>query len=411
MSESIRKTVISLAPMVMALALAMDIYVPAVPELAKLFNVSAGEMQLTLNLFMFTSGIIQLIIGPLSDQWGRRTVSFIAIAFFAVGSLCCALSQNAPQLITFRVVQAIGAIGMGVVAFAIVRDRFHGQSSAETYSYLNGIISFSPMFAPFIGSHLDVFWGWQTTFLSLLLIAAWAALSIYFWVPESLPEEKRIPVTMNLWREYKEIFSNKIFFFYNLSTAIGLSYLFIFCSISPYIIIRLLHLPELHYGYYFAFMGVSFFLGSILSAYLVGKIGIYRTVFFGFIVSLIGGLTMAIWYYLTGLTIHNFIWPMLLIGIGGTFGLGAGGGGAMEPFGDKAGAAAALGGSIRFLFSGLIGAITITKNVSSTLPLSLSAVAFSIIGIIFFVIYRKTLIFPMGNPDKSVIRSNHHLMT
>jgi DHA1 family bicyclomycin/chloramphenicol resistance-like MFS transporter len=392
MNYSIRKTVWTLAPMVMALALAMDVYVPAVPRLAKLFDVSAGEMQLTLNLFMFTSGIVQLIIGPLSDQFGRRAISFFSILIFAVGSVCCAISHNAPQLITFRVIQAIGSVGMLVTGFAIVRDRYHGDASAKTYSYLNGIIAFSPMFAPFIGSYLDVDWGWQTTFLSLLLIALWALLSIYFAVPEPLAEDKRIPVTMRLFSEYKDILFNRTFSLYTLSTAVGLSYLFIFCSISPYIIIRLLHIPELHYGYYFAFMGVSFFVGSLLSSYFIGKFGVYRTVVLGFIISLVGGLIMTVWYYTTGLTINNFIWPMLLIGVGGTFGLGAGGGGSMEPFGDKAGAAAALGGSIRFLFSSLVGVITITKNVSSTLPLSLSAVAFSVICLLLFFIYRKSLL-------------------
>ncbi len=379
--------------MVIALALAMDVYVPAVPHLSTLFHVSAGEMQLTLNLFMITSGVVQLIIGPLSDQFGRRPISFVAIFIYAIGSVLCAISHNAPELIIYRIVQAIGAVGMMVTGLAVVRDRYHGKASGKTYSYLNGIIAFSPLFAPFLGSYLDVKLGWQTTFLSLLIIAAWAFFSIYFAVPESLPKGKRIPVTGNLFREYKSILFNRIFFCYSLSTAIGLSYFFVFCSISPYIIIRLLHIPELHYGYYFAFMGISIFIGSLLSGYTVGKLGMYRTVTLGFVLSLTGGIIMALWYFVSGLSINNFIWPMLLIGIGGTFGLGAGTGGSMEPFGNKAGTASALGGSFRFLFSGLVGSTIITKNVSSTLPLALSAVVFSVMGLLLFVIYRESLSF------------------
>ncbi len=101
---------------------------------------------------------------------------------------------------------------------------------------------------------------------------------------------------------------------------------------------------------------------------------------------------MALWYFITGLTINNFIWPMLLIGIGGTFGLGAGSGGAMEPFGDTAGAAAALSGSFRFLFSAILGMVVINKNISSTLPLALPAVLFSLVGLILFLSQRKGLI-------------------
>ena len=101
---------------------------------------------------------------------------------------------------------------------------------------------------------------------------------------------------------------------------------------------------------------------------------------------------MAILYFITGLTINNFICPMLLIGIGGTFGLWAGSGGAMEPFVDTAGAAAALSGSFRFLFSSILGMVVINKNISSTLPLTLPAVLFSLIGFILFLSQRKRLI-------------------
>lgn len=391
-SFSIRKTVWTLAPMVMALALAMDVYVPAVPNMSTWFHVSAVEMQLTLSLFMLTCGLVQIIIGPLSDQYGRKPISFFSIAIFTLGSILCATATLAPELIFYRIIQAIGSVGMLVVGFAVVRDRYHGEKSGKTYSYLNGIIAFSPMFAPFVGSYLDVHFGWQSTFLILLIISFWALLSVLMSVPESLSKSKRVPLNNKIFYEYKSIFINRIFFNYTLSTAIGLSYLFIFCSISPYIIIRLLHIPELHYGYYFAFMGISFFVGSLLSAYFVGKIGIYKTVTLGFFISLIGGILMTIWFFAVGLTINGFIWPMLLIGIGGTFGLGAGSGGAMEPFGDTAGAAAALSGSIRFLFSAVVGILVISKNLSSTLPLALSAILFSIVGLTLFLIQKKMLI-------------------
>ena len=223
---TIRKTVWVLAPMVVALALAMDVYVPAIPSMLTLFHVSAGEMQLTLSLFMFTCGIIQLIIGPLSDQYGRRPISYLSILIFTLGTVLCASAQSAPQLIIYRMVQATGAIGMTVTALAVVRDRYHGEANGKTYSYLNGIIAFSPMLAPFVGSYLDVSYGWQATFLVLLLISLWAFLSIMLGVPETLAKEHRIKISSHIFREYKNIFLNRIFLYYTLSTAMGLSYLF-----------------------------------------------------------------------------------------------------------------------------------------------------------------------------------------
>lgn len=385
------QTVFSLAAMVLGLALAMDVYVPAVPAMAKLFHVNAGDMQLTLSMFMLTSGIVQLIVGPLADQYGRRPMGFISIAIFALGCVLCALASSVTLLILARMVQATGACAMLVLGFAIARDRHSGVELGKVTSFLNGMISFSPMFAPFIGSYLDIYFGWQATFYILLVIALLAFVSLYFYVPESLKKEYKIPLSFSLAHEYRAILLNQSFFNYTLVSAFGLSYLFIFCSISPYIIITLLKIPEAHYGYYFCFMGVSFFLGSMISGLIVEKIGLYKTVVYGLVIALIGGIWMSAWYYIYGLSIENFIWPMILIGIGGTFCMGAGTAGGMDPFPDRAGAAAALGGAFRFLYSALLGMLVIGDKVISTLPLAMPAIVQSVIGLLIFFVLRKPL--------------------
>src|SRR3990167_1735991 len=377
---SIIKLVLLLSPMVFGLPFAMDIYIPAVPRIATLFGVSAGEMQLTLTIFMLTAGFMQLIVGPLSDCYGRRLISFIMTLIFMLGSILCSLSHHITELILFRCVQAVGACGMLVVGFAIVRDVFSGRKSAQAYSYLNGMISFSPMFAPFIGSYLDVYYGWPSTFWALWVIGLTALVVIIFCLPETLLTHHRKIFRVSIIEKYKQIAKNRIFFFYNIAASVGLSYLYLFCSISPYIIIRLLHIPEIDYGFYFCYMGISFFIGSFVSGYVVSKYGIYKTIIMGLIITLLGGIIMMTWYFMTGLMINNFIWPMLLIGIGGTFCMGAGNGGAMEPFSEDIGAAAALSGAIRFLFSGILGSIVISSNVHSTLPLAIPAIFFSIVG-------------------------------
>jgi Bcr/CflA subfamily drug resistance transporter len=391
MRYSIPKLVFLLSPLVISLAFAMDIYVPALPHIATLFSVPASAMQLTLTVFMLTAGLMQLIVGPLSDHFGRKPLAIVMTLIFACGTLLCSYADSIASLIAFRMIQAIGACGMLVIAFAIVRDVFSGVKSAQAYSFLNGIIAFSPMFAPFIGSYLDVHYGWPSTFLSLLVIAFAAIATTYFGLSETLPKTHRIKLQSAIFKKYRDIGVHPVFAIYTFATCIGLSYLYLFCSISPYIIIRLLHIPEIDYGFYFCFMGISFFVGSILSGAIVARLGVYRTLLVGFVITLLGGIIMTTWYFVTGLTINNFIWPMLLIGVGGTFCMGAGSGGAMDPFPDHAGAASALSGAARFLFSGIIGTFLITSTVSSTLPLAMSAIIFSIIGLIIFIVYRRKL--------------------
>lgn len=391
-SLSVTRLTLSLAAMVLALPLAMDAYVPAIPNMTQYFHVSDNIMLLTLNLFMLTAGIMQLVVGPATDSLGRKFVAYISVFLFSVGCLCAAASPTPTLLILSRIIQAIGSCAMLVIGFTIVRDCFSGTKSAKIYSYLNGIISFSPMFAPFIGSLLDVYFGWQSTFLFLLIISALTIFSLYFFLPETLPHEHRTKLKLNqIIYQYKQIFIHPVFLTYTLSTCFGLSYLYLFCALSPYLIIRDLHIPETQYGFYFFFMGVSFFIGSTLCSQIVERIGIYRTSLLGFLITLIGGLLMAGMYIKNGLIINGFIYPMLLVGIGGTFCMGAGSGGSMDPFNENTGSAAALGGTLRFLFSSLLGTLVISDHVASTLPLGLPAILFSLFGLVLFLLKRQSL--------------------
>lgn len=393
MRRTIPRIVILLTPLVMGLPFAMDIYVPAIPNIASLFHVSDATMQLTLTLFMLTAGFLQLIVGPLSDRYGRKPIALATSVIFIIGSLLCAVAQSAAQLILFRVIQAVGASGMMVVSFAVVRDLFSGKKSAQAYSFLNGMNAFSPMLAPFIGSYLVVHLSWQFAFVTLLLIGFAALYFVAFKLPETLLRRRRNAIGWSLINKYLKIARHSVFAIYSCVAAFGLSYLFLFCSISPYIIIRQLHIPVIDYGFYFCFMGISFFVGSFLSAYVVGRIGIYHTVILGLVIALIGGLVMAIWYFISGLSIANFIWPMLLIGIGGTFCMGSGNAGAMEHFAEHSGSASALSGAFRFVFSGVLGSMVVTDHVRSTLPLAIPAIIFSIISLIVFFFTRKLLEF------------------
>lgn len=383
------KLIFALTPMVLALPLAMDIYVPAIPHLADELAATDAKMLMTLNLFMLSAGLMQLIIGPVSDHYGRKKIALVVIFCFALGSFCCGFAKDINELIFYRIIQALGSCGMMVIGFAIVRDYYAGDESAKAYSFLNGMISFSPIFATFIGSYLDIYFGWSWTFWSLLLVAFIAFFTLGFWLEESLPKSNRTKLSLNLFKQYKDVLSNSDFIVYTGASIFGHCYFYLFCALSPYLIIRTLEIPQSQYGFYFCFMGISILIGSFIGGIVVERVGIFKTCLLGYFCTLIGGLWMYLWYLKEGLSVYNFIYPMLLIGIGGTFSMGAGMGGAMAPFDEAKGVAAAAGGSLRFLFAGLVGYFLINKTVSSTLPLSVPAIIFSLIGIIALLLKVK----------------------
>ena len=226
--HSLTRALVALAPMGLALPVAMDIYVPAIPHITHQFHTSTAVMQLTLNLFMLFSGIAQAFIGPVTDRYGRRTTSFSLIAIFIIGTLYCAMATNVTALIMGRLIQAFGSCGMLVLSFTIARDLFEGVKLAQCYSLLNGIISFSPMFAPFIGSYLDIHYGWPATFEALLIIAIVAFTHYFFLLKETWPQEKRVPINKKLITHYRTFSQNPIFLLYTMASAMGLSYLLYF---------------------------------------------------------------------------------------------------------------------------------------------------------------------------------------
>lgn len=383
------KLILALTPMVLALPLAMDIYVPAIAHMARDFHASDTQMLMTLNWFMFFAGLMQLLIGPVSDHYGRRRIALIVIAVFAIASIGCGLSRNVYDLLFFRIFQAMGSCGMIVLGLAIVRDHLSGEQSARAYSFLNGMISFSPIFATFIGSYIDLYWGWPATFWILLLVALPAVYTMGFWLDESLPEEKRTPLSLNILNTYAQVFRQRDFSVYNLVSSFGHCYFYLFCALSPFLLLEVLHIPQQHYGFYFCFMGVSLLVGSFLGGVVVERLGIYKTCITGFWLTLSGGLWMLIWYKLYGLSVQNYVYPMLLIGVGGTFCMGAGTGGAMAPFDKAKGAASAGTGASRFLFAGGMGYLTMNGSVQSTLPLSVPAIVLSIIGLLLMHLFLR----------------------
>ncbi|MFT3741195.1 MAG: multidrug effflux MFS transporter [Gammaproteobacteria bacterium] len=380
--RSLISTIILLTPFVFCFAFAMDIYIPVVPEIKQYFHTTQGMIQLTLSLFMFAAGAGQLVLGPITDQYGRKPVLLCAIISFMIGSLCCALAPNLSVLMLGRLIQSLGGCGMLVATFACVRDQFSGKDSAKVYSFLNCGIAISPLFAPIIGSYLGAWFNWRAEFIFLVLLSLPIFLIGLTQIQESLPKEKRIRFDIHIFQRYGQILTNRTFYTYVICTTAGMTLFFVFFSSSPYIIIKLLHVPVTHFGYYFFLVGFTFFIGSLISGKVAHFWGAYYTTLFGTALMLVAGVLMVGWFLLTGLNSLQYLIPSMLAGIAGAFMMGAGVSGAMEPFGVMAGTAAALNGCLQLAVSALIGSWVMHWPVTSTNPFALTIIISSCVGLI-----------------------------
>src|ERR1700746_1985848 len=156
-----------LGALVAVAPLAMDIYLASMPSMARALSASDEKVQLTLSLYMYAWGATQIVIGPLTDRFGRRPALIVGLSIFIAASVVCAAARNVETLITARVVQAAAMATVAVVPRAIVRDLHAGERAATMLSLMGMVLGIAPIVAPIIGSHLHVWFGWQANFALL----------------------------------------------------------------------------------------------------------------------------------------------------------------------------------------------------------------------------------------------------
>lgn len=381
--------ILILTPFVFSFAFGLDIYIPIVPQMSQIFYTTPAMVQLTLSLFLLMTGLGQLFIGPLSDQWGRKRVFYLSSFFYAVGSIGCALSTTIYELIAARLVCSIGACGMLVTSFAIVRDLFSNEQSAKMYSFLNGAIGISPTLAPIIGGYLSFYFGWKSVFYFLASIGFFALFITRYFIQETLSMEKRIKLDRAIFKRYIQICSHREFMIYSLLAGLAEGVFFCFFSISPFIIIDRLGIPTHIFGYYFAIFGSVIGVGGFVSGKLIEKVGVLQTIKLGILLMFFGGVSMLVWSHLGGLSLEGFLFPMVIACTGAMFLIGSSASLALEPFPLIAGTASAAFGAIEFTISALAGSILMLYPVHSTIPYGLAIVFLALGSLLLFSLRDK----------------------
>ncbi|MED7789233.1 multidrug effflux MFS transporter [Francisella sp. 19X1-34] len=381
------KTILILGPMVFAFALAMDVYMPVLPEMREALNTTQQMVQVTLSLFLVVTGVGQLFLGPLSDQLGRFKVILLSSILFVIGSILCALSTTIDFLILSRVIQGLGCCGLSVCAFAIIRDAYSGKTSSMIYSFINAIISVSPIIGPLIGVQLATHFQWQSAFIFLTGLAIIAFLIVVIFVKESLPIERRKKMSWDVFARYLYVGKSLQFWAYSLTAVSGMASFFILFSMTPYIINYLGYSISKIYVV-FGSAGVAFLVGSLLSGAIVNKLGVYNTAIFGVACVFVAGITSLTIYMIYGLTLWGFFAPCFFATFGAAFTTGTGASGSLEPFFEIAGVAAALFGTMEFAISGVIGSIAMLFPATSSLPIAITMIVMSIVCFILLLLIK-----------------------
>ena len=249
-------------------SLSTDIYLPAMPTMAGDLH---GNVELTITGFLIGFTIAQLIWGPISDHMGRRKPLFIGMVLFIIGSAGCALSTSITQIVFWRVFQALGACTGPMLARAMIRDLFARTRAAQMLSTLVLVMAIAPIAGPLIGGQIIRLSTWHSIFLLLVVIGALMFISLN-WLPETLPEDKRVKASLaGAFRNYRSLLTNGRFMRYTLSLTFYYVGAYAFITGSPFVYISYYHVDTQHYGWLFALNIIGVMAMSVVNRRLVQR--------------------------------------------------------------------------------------------------------------------------------------------
>jgi DHA1 family bicyclomycin/chloramphenicol resistance-like MFS transporter len=354
MQEPPRSLVIVLAMFVATVPFALDMYLPGLPSMAVEFGVDAGEAAHSVSAFLFGLALGQLLMGPLSDRYGRRAILALSLAIYTAANVACALATSIAQLVAFRVVEALGAGAAAVIVNALVRDLFEERASASVMSFVFMVMLMAPLFAPIIGGHLLEVGSWRLIFWVLALYGAICLVANAKLLPAYVDQARtHTPKASELLRAYARVFAHRQAMGYNLASGFAGAALFAFITGSSFFYIGTYGVAPARFGYLFAVNVITLMLFSSLNRKLVHRHPLRTLILMGCLIQLCASavLALGVWTGIFGLPpavacIAVTIGSMGFIGANGTTAM-------LGYFPQTTGTTAAVGGISRFLFGAL----------------------------------------------------------
>jgi MFS transporter, DHA1 family, multidrug resistance protein len=354
------------------------IYVPSIPDMARDLGVPISSIQMTLTVYLVAYGVSQVLLGPLSDRFGRRVILLTGTAICAVSSLICTFAPGIDTLLAGRAMQAVGAcVGMAI-SRAMVRDLYDRDSTARAMAIVGMVISIVPILSPIIGGYVHVLLGWRWNFAIVAIAAAVLMAIIWRWLPETNNNlQNQTTLLTGVTGSIKTLFRSRRFNGYALATAGGSGAAFGFLASIPIVLIDQLGVPPNHYGYFAALPPCGFVFGSYLTSLLVRRFGVDRMIRVGGAILACGGL-----YMLSVTTTLDPLWIIpgfVLLGVNNGFVMPNASAGCVSVYPHLAGAASGLAGSVQMLGAAAATLAMAAADIHSTLPIGILFVGCSVL--------------------------------
>lgn len=392
------KIIVTIAGLSAISTLSTNIILPAFPAIGAQFGVSARQLGLTLSCFFITFALAQLVVGPLSDRYGRVKIVTGGLTIFLIGTIISGLSDSLDMLIVGRIIQAAGVCAASVLARAISRDLFEGERLSRALSLTMIATATAPGFSPLMGSLITITLGWRSIFILVSLLALAVGIFYVNILGETHPYGRRVRRSFTgVLKAYISLSVNVTFIFPALAVSLLMSGLFASFAAAPAILMNGMGLSPLQAGMFFFATVFVVFAAGISGPRLAHRFGGGKIASLGIFIALMGGIMLLIgpqdpglgWYTLSMIT---FLWGM---GLGNPLGTAI----AMGPVGKEAGLASSLLGFLTMATAAITTWLSSVLSIPAVIALGVIQTTACLGSLVLFLLRPKTGELTNRDPD------------
>ena len=371
-------------------ALVMNVFLPSLPQMAEHFGTSCAVMQLSVPLYLLVSAVIQLFVGAISDNMGRRRVMIWSLWAFMAATLGCIFAPSTGVFLAFRMMQAIVATAM-VLSRAVIRDLYTQDKSASMIGYVTMGMALVPMISPAIGGALEQVYSWKATFWLMFLMGAAMLAVVWRDMGETAPV--RGISLMAQFREYPELLTSARFWGYALAAGFCSGAFFAYLGGAPFVGSVVFGLDPFWLGIVFGAPAVGYFLGNFITARFATTFGVNNMVMAGCLANAVGSSASLLIFMSGHGSALTFFGMMTFVGVGNGLCIPNATAGMLSVRPHLAGTASGLGGAIMIgggsALAVLAGLLLSEETGAYPLLWLMLLTAFAGVGSILIVIWRE----------------------
>jgi DHA1 family bicyclomycin/chloramphenicol resistance-like MFS transporter len=273
--------------------ISLYLLVPALPVLASTFGRDISIAQMTVSLYMVGIACSQIIMGPLSDRFGRRPVLLAGLGLMVAASAGCIFAETLPQLIAARFLQALGGATGMVVSRAIIRDLYSRDRISAMISLVIAVMMIAQMLSPLTGGLLETAFGWRAIFYVITAASLIIAVAIAFTLPET--RRDRAEGGGGFRGDVGRLVTSRAFIGYVLCQVLASQIIFAFAGGGPYIVVTQMGRSSAEYGAWFATTGFAYLIGNLFCVRFAPRHSLEKLIWFGLALQFLGALLNLVW--------------------------------------------------------------------------------------------------------------------